>query len=312
MANRRSVMEPPGFTPSPYGLLAVASELPGPDKWQRGTTWTEICPSGNTTYDQCLDPDVADSDSPPTSGLQKPEIESVHLRAATPCTVYARFDCPAVGYGEQGVQDLAERALTRVTPWQVEHAFATGEAAGDPVVHPHLQSDTEVTEDIYPGDGRVVLSPSARQLTATALDPVEAFGRVEDQLSGCYKGVGVIHVQSGLAASLKAQNLIELRNGRYVSPAGHLVAVGAGYPGDAPDGTSSMGVSWIYGTGQVWYHRSDVLSIQPIEETLDRQQNSVESLAERIYVVGFECCLVAAPVTLGGVEAGAFDAAGIT
>lgn len=309
MANRRQEMTPPIPAPSPYGLLTVASELPGTSHWELGTTWQEICPEGSRTYDQCLDPDAADSDSPPTSGVPKPEFEAVHLRGAAPFTVYTRFNCPAVGFGEDGLQDLTERALNRVSSFQVEQAFATGTASGDQVVFPFLQSDTQQTEDIYPGDDAVILAQAADVLTTDLVDPVEAIGRVEGALAECYKAQGVIHVPTGLLASLVAFEVATLRNGRYVSPAGHLYAVGDGYPGAAPDGTETEGQVNIYGTGQVWYHRSGVRSF-PLDETLDRTQNSVLTLAERTYLVGYECCLFTIPVTLGGVVSGAFDAFG--
>lgn len=309
MARARKEMTPPAVSPSPYGLLTVASELPGPEKWSfNGTSWRETCPEGARTYDECTV--LEEGDSPPTTGLPKTQIEAVHLRAATVFWLYAQFDCPAVGFSDDGVRDLAERTLNRVTPFQVEQAFATGQAAGDQVVHPHLQSSLVVAEDIYSGDGRVVLSQAAENLTAATVDPVEAMGLLEGALAECYKGLGVIHVPTTLLASLVAFRQVTLRNGRYVSPAGHLVAVGDGYPGDAPDGTTPTDALYMYATGQVWYHRGEVQSF-PLEQTLDRDNNSVDAIAERPYLIGYECCLFAAEVTTGGVESGSADSAAI-
>jgi hypothetical protein len=45
-------------------------------------------------------------------------------------------------------------------------------------------------------------------------------------------------------------------------------------------------------------YRSDV-KINPFPSTMNRQENTIEMIAERTYVLGFDCCLHAVQVTLG-------------
>ena len=75
--------------------------------------------------------------------------------------------------------------------------------------------------------------------------------------------------------------------------------VGGGYTGSGPDGAAAAaGTSWIYATGPGFGYRSNVY-VSPVRESLDRSTNTLHMLAERTYVVGFTCCLLAAHIALG-------------
>ena len=56
-------------------------------------------------------------------------------------------------------------------------------------------------------------------------------------------------------------------------------------------------VRWIYATPPVFGYRSDVRTFER-ETTLDRSVNTVKAVAERNYLLGYDCCLVAVPVSL--------------
>jgi len=288
MAARQLIDLPTVFTALPYGLWD-SIQTPSPDgaHWQNGVTWTERCPAGDTTYDECLS--VTGTGAPPAPPAKTPNVEQTS-RGALPFTVIAEFQCTPVGLGD--AQNIARDALTRVEQQQVETAFWTGSAAGQPVVFPHLAADTEVL------DSDVVLQPVATPVV-TGSDVAVALGMLEQELADCYKGQGLIHVPPTALPTLAAWNLVTERDGRLYTAAGNLVVAGGGYTGTGPDGTApAAGTAWVYATGAAWGYRSEVFLTQ-VRDSLDRSTNTLRMQAERNYLLGFECCLLAAHITLG-------------
>ena len=289
MAARQLVDLPAAFTPLPYGLWETVQHpaADGPH-WQNGITWIERCPAGDTTYDECLS--VTGTGSPPEPPAKTANVDQT-FRGATPFTVYAEFECSPVGLAE--AESIASDALARVEQTQVETAFWTGSAGGQPVVFPHLSADTEVV------DGDVVLQPVATPVV-TGADVAHALGVLEQELADCYKGQGLIHVPRSVLPTLDAWNLTRLDDdGHLVTLAGNLVVAGTGYTGSGPDGaTAADGTAWIYATGAAWGYRSDPY-VSRLRDSLDRTSNTLRMLAERTYLVGFECCLLAAHIVLG-------------
>lgn len=285
---RQLIELPAAFTALPYGLWDTI-QTPSPDgvHWQQGVTWTERCPTGDTTYDECLA--VTGTGAPPEPPAKTANVDQ-SSRGATPFTVYAEFDCSPVGLGD--AQSIAQDALARVEQLQVEEAFWTGVAGGQAVVFPHLAANAEVL------DGEVVLQSVATP-TVTGADVAHALGVLEQQLADCYAGQGLIHVPRSALATLAAWNLIEQRDGGLFTPGGNRIVAGGGYTGIGPDGTTPAdGTTWIYATGAAWGYRSDVYFSQ-VRDSLNRSSNTLRLLAERNYLIGFECCLLAAHITLG-------------
>lgn len=288
MAARQLIELPAVFTPLPYGLWdTVQHPSPGGVHWQQGITWVERCPTGDTTYDECLS--VTGTGAPPEPPAKTANITQT-TRGALPFTVYAEFECSPVGLSD--AEATASDALARVEQQQVETAFWTGTAGGQPVVFPHLSADTEAL------DGEVVLQMVASPVV-TGADVVHALGALEQELADCYAGQGLIHVPRNALPTLAAWNLIEDRDGRLYTTAGNLVVAGTGYTGSGPDGTApAAGTTWIYATGAAWGYRSDPY-VSRLRDSLDRSSNTLRMLAERTYVLGFECCLLAAHIVLG-------------
>lgn len=285
---RQLIELPAAFTALPYGLWDTI-QTPSPDgvHWQQGVTWTERCPTGDTTYDECLA--VTGTGAPPEPPAKTANVDQ-SSRGATPFTVYAEFDCSPVGLGD--AQSIAQDALARVEQLQVEEAFWTGVAGGQAVVFPHLAANAEVL------DGEVVLQSVATP-TVTGADVAHALGVLEQQLAACYAGQGLIHVPRSALATLAAWNLIEQRDDGLFTPGGNRIVAGGGYTGTGPDGTTPAdGTTWIYATGAAWGYRSDVYFSQ-VRDSLNRSSNTLRMLAERNYLIGFECCLLAAHITLG-------------
>ncbi len=297
MSGARPFVEPPAFTPLPYGLWDVADHPTPPAHWQQGITWIENCPTGDTTYDECLT--VTGTGSPPAPPAKTDNVDRT-FRGATAFTVFAEFDCSPVGLGDEAaVNALATEALARTETSQVEEAFWTGAAGGQPgIVMPHLAADTEVVDA-----SGIVLQPvatiAAMGTDAVTLDPAVAFGQLTQQLDQCYGGLGIIYVPRYALPTLFALRLVVEVNGALYSSSGHPVVVSGLFPGTSPAGApASEATTWIYATGPLWAYRSEVFATRR-NESFDRAENTVKMIAERTYVVAFTCCLLAALMDLG-------------
>lgn len=297
---------PPAFTPLSYGLLSTAQDLSTspPPNWQAGVTWQSVCPTGDGTYDPCLV--ELDGGASPDEPPVKEETTQFDLRGATPFAVYARVDCSAPGFWDRAQQTGAE-ALVRVESAEVERIFDTGvPVRGDDTVtaYPHLRATAAVTEP----DG-AVLQTIAEPVSTEPLDIVEGLDRLEAALGSCYFGQGVLHVPAVLANDLANANLVTVRGSVMTTLLGNRVSLGVGYSGASPAGVQADSVAWVYATGAVFYIRSDV-TVTQLAESFDRSNNTLMALAERRYLLGWDCCHLAVPIYVGGIPAGAFGGPG--
>src|SRR6478752_4050442 len=289
MAGPRMLVQPAGFTPIPYGLLSVVESRPASSPhWQAGVIWEDLCGPPATTYDLCL------TDSPLVTGAPPKRAGAAHEDfAATPFTVYSRVDCSAVGFYEDSEGEAAT-VLTRWEQWQIEYAFWTGVAGGLPnVVYPHLAANADVVSTV---DG-ATLQIAATVPTATPTDPATALGIVENALADCYAGIGVIHIPVELIPRFMDRYVIYRDGARLRTYNGNWVVAGAGYPNTSPVGAASPidGSGWIYATPPVFMYRSALRTLTA-RETLDRSVDTVKALSERTVLLGYSCCLAAAPV----------------
>jgi hypothetical protein len=115
---------------------------------------------------------------------------------------------------------------------------------------------------------------------AAASSAVAALGKVEDALGKGYHGTGVIHMARSLAIALASQ-LVRVGQ-RVETVVGTPVAIGAGYDPTA-----------IYGTGALQIMRGPAST----STAWNLSVNDQLSLAERTYVVGWDCLAVGASVT---------------
>lgn len=294
MAGPRLNVEPPVFTPQPFGLVSVVQPVDdGTSHWQNGITWQSRCmsPMGSSTYDECIAV-TGIGGAPPEPSVKTENVELID-RGATPFTVYAKFDCSPVGINN--AQKIATDALNRSESWQVERAFWTGLVDGKNIAFPHLAANAEVDD----AQGVMLQSAATIVVTGAAVDIATGLGLLEAQLANCYNGVGVIHVPVKALPTLDAWGLVKATNGVLKTLNGNLVAAGAGYTGSSPAGVAAAsGESWIYATGAVVMRRGDV-KIAPLRESIDRRNNTVEMIAERTYVMSWDCCHAAILVDIG-------------
>jgi hypothetical protein len=302
MAGPRIVVDGPSFTALPYGLWDAVQKPTAPNShWQNGITWVDRCGGGDTLYEECIA--VTGTGGAPTGQAAKVSNITQTNRGATSFAVYAEFDCSAVGLTD--AETVAADALARVEQYQVERAFWTGIAGktssgGVPqtTVFPHLAAVTAMTD---PNDSRITLQTAATQIVTGGGDIAHQLGNLEAQLADCYHGQGVIHVAPEVVATMAAWDLAEDDgNGALYTPRGNRIVVGDGYTGGSPvGGAAADQTSWIYATGALFGYRSDIFIPGSTIEQFDRVENTYRLIAERTYVIGFECCHLATLVNLG-------------
>jgi hypothetical protein len=294
VAGPRLIVNPPTFTPAPYGLLSVAQEAtPDGPHWQNGITWQASCPSplSRSTYDECIAV-TGSGDSPPEPAAKTDNVDLAY-RGATPFTVYAKFDCSLSGMDD--ALRIAKSTLAQGESWHVERSFWTGLADGRVVVFPHLAANAELIDA-----QSIELQSAAVVVTGSPVDVATGLGLLEAALADCYNGVGVIHIPVKLLPTLQAWGLVVAQNGKLRTLNGNLVAAGGGYPGTSPSGAApGTGEAWMYATGAVFMYRGEVQIPSDKVSAINRTTNTREMIAERTYVLGWDCCHHAVLVDLG-------------
>lgn len=271
-----------------YGLLSVADPLftPRDRHWEStGIQWHD---------DLCSDPSSIAINCEPMSE-PKPTVRSDLYCCASPFVVLASYDCPPVGRPADEAFDVARRRLEALEDKAVERAFWTGMAQDGSIVNPSLAF------------GNTACGIVPEVLTEEcALPPVAAMAALENALADCLPGLGVIHMSPGLATYYASHELlVKCGNdcseaGEWRTPRGNKVAIGSGYPGSGPGGSPPVpGTAWMYGTGPVIVARGEIfMNPERRDQAINRQINSETVWAERVYSVGFSCCLIAVAVTL--------------
>jgi hypothetical protein len=283
----RLYVEAPPFTSLPYGLMSVAVPMETGDRhWRAGVEYQlDPCDAAGAVMDEC----------PEGTPISKAATaDGLEIVGNEPFTVYAWIDCATVGFNDAEAHRRTSAALTNGEARTVERVLWTGDAGG--TVNPHLAANAGVI------DNQVTLQTAATVVTGGAVDIVEAMGNLEGALADCYGGVGIIHVPRKALAHLVAHNQVVRDGQRLRTMGGTWIAAGAGYPGTGPDGTEPSGSQeWFYATGQVAYRRGEVTFSSSYPEAINRGTNSVVLVAERTYVIGWDCCHFAQLVDLRGV-----------
>jgi hypothetical protein len=298
MAGPRNLVSPATFVDRNFGLMSVVQpRFDEPDAhWRNGVTFQDLCGLAGTTFDPYC---VSGTGAP----LKTPNV-TVATYGALPFNVVAEVNCSPVGYSQPEQQSRAVDALTRNESFQVEQAFWTGAVAGVGStiyqVSPHLAASTPVVDSLG-----VTLQCAATPVSGSVvLDIVEGIGRLEAAMSRCYNGQFVIHVPMILGNALLANYSAEVFGSQIKTREGNLVAIGAGYAGTGPDGTSIPNVAWVYATAPIFAYRSAPETFA-FREELNRTNNTVQTIVERTYVLAFACCcFYAVPISVGGYTTG--------
>lgn len=306
MPGPRNPVQAPSFVDRSYGLLSVVQpRYDVPDQhWRNGVIYQNLCGIAGSTFDDLC----ATGNAPPKTGNM-----TTPIKGAVPFTVFAEVDCPPIGYTPEEQQARARDALTRTEGWQVERAFWTGSIGPTGgvvvptyIVFPHLAANAQVTDPsiVTP----VILQTAATTVTgSTVVDIVEGLGMLEAGIGNCYTGQAVIHIPAQLAEQCYRAGVVETRGQQVFTKLGNLVAFGTGYTGSGPDGTILQGALWIYATGQLFAYRTPPEAFE-FKTTVDRAENTVRTIVERTYVIGWDCCHFAVPVSVGGIVTGVVGA----
>jgi len=134
---------------------------------------------------------------------------------------------------------------------------------------------------------------SATCIDASASTAYVGLAVAEQELADLYRGAGVLHMSRGTATVL-CDNLY-MDGGIMRTKLGTPVAIGGGY--DTP--------GLIYGTGPVVIYRGEVDTRQ---QAISKPNNKVSYIAQRDYVVGWDCGVFC--VTLSECNVCAPDAGG--
>lgn len=270
--NTRQYVEAPPVTPSPFGLFSAATvqDTSGTEdsRWiHSGITWEPAhCGPAHVTLGACL-----------AAGEEKETDDGIDAVEGASFTVYHLHSCKLPGNAWDRGDQLAADALRLGEQRAAERVLMERMAVA------------------AASDGGIVL-------TSSPLHVVDAVAQLERYLGANYGGVGVIHMDPQVATLAESYNLLQTTGTRKQTRAATTsVAVGGGYGAglipqedpevqDAPD----SGVSWIYATGQVLVRRAAPEVVKSAAGSL--QTNTYVALAERSYVVGWECVTAAIAV----------------
>lgn len=267
--------------PLPYGILSVSNLTEaGIGHWQQGIEWeSDLC--GPASLYRC--PTCAQNNGD-TVPVKEYTDEGVPLDSAAPFTVYASFACSPIGHWDDA-EERARRALLSGEERALEAMVADG-------VHSY---------------SRGLYNASTIDITPTAGTPVSVQAGVallEQYIGENGKGQGVI---------LGARRDILLANatGKIISPVGDHLETFLGTPvaalsgingktgpgGDAPEANEA----WLFALGsKPRVLRSDVFLTSNRETSLDTDDNNLNILAERTYVVGWDCFTVGVLISTVG------------
>lgn len=274
----------PKNTPNRYGLLTVAEPItPEDGHWEGGITWDDdLCSSIHTSSEYCPIPV-----SGFTTKISDRDFQSC---CADPFLVYASYDCPPVGTSAGEAFAIAEKRLRIREARAVERIFWTG----------ITEDGIQVNPSLVFGNSECGSAPVNLTAPAGPVGLVASMAVLESALGDCAPGTGVIHANYGLASFLAASLLINQQDDAWYTVTGQRLALGAGYTGSGPLGTDpAPGTTWVFATGPVVIYRSEpFLTPERFKEAIDARLNSVQVYAERVYAVGWSCCLFCIQVNL--------------
>lgn len=254
-----------------YGIFSVAEidESVDPHAWLGGVQFiTGNC--GNAVgYDVRCGVDLA----------SKTFTNEPAFNFATPFVVHAGRLCGTVGFTE------AESMR-----WTFEKLRANEQA---------------VVEDVF---SRQLFGQAPGLSNATVVNTVatvagsnfaDALGRLEASFYANYGYAGTMHVPFIAGMHMSEQHLLwpdsehPMPGNQRVwrTAAGSVVSIG-NYAGRSPvDAAAAVGHQWIYMTPpvKIWRQSDAQVFVSPIEGSLNRTTNQETWLAERSYVMGYEC-----------------------
>jgi hypothetical protein len=197
-----------------------------------------------------------------------------------PFVVMATAVCAPVGLGEDRANRLVVDRLKAGEQAAVEDIFSRGTFGQAP---------------------SLANNASATTLTAAA-NVVNALGALESWLYARYGPAGTLHIPAVAAAEVMAVTGVryDTASGIWLTAMGTKVSFG-NYSGLTAAGAApAAGHTTFYITGQVtiWRDSDSDIFVAPYGQVLNRSTNQAYMLAERNYVLAFDCFVAAIDVDL--------------
>lgn len=206
--------------PSMAGLVQLAVEAEADERWVNGFSFdSETCGDGQTLSVICSYVGAGEGGA----DVDKTTADNEGVTSVTPILVVGSDRCSTLDRArEREALDRARRHVDAVLSHQLEAVLWTGEAEGD-----------ETPEG---GDRPHLADGTATVLTSgTGIDPVAGLALLDQALTACLHGQqGMIHITPLLLVYLAHANAVRYAEDRWLSPNGHVVVAGSGYPGTGP------------------------------------------------------------------------------
>ncbi len=275
------IAKPTASMPLRYGLFQAAlGPLPLPVHARNGGLQylTSLCGEGFGYEIECLSAQNSKSAAFTENGTD--------TILGAPFIVFATMQCGTVGYTFEEQSALIMERLRGVEQSVVEEVFST--------------SDFGQSPGLTAADGIVTVTGAGATVVEVLSELERArycgFGANTTQ----YGPPGVLHVAIPVLNALKQEHVVEWDGTRWRTPMGTVVSAGCYANNDPAGAAPADGTFWMYLTGQTTIWRTDDADVQiaPVEGSLDRTTNQYLMLAEREYVVTYECGGFAKAVTL--------------
>ena len=269
VANSRVYINAPTSTLPRYGLFSVATgPLPIPDihaeggglEWQTG-----LCALPYGYAIDCAD----------ITPVAKTYLAGPTTVNADPFVLVSSLECGSVGMDEATMRRILTERMNAGAQAAIENIFSSelfGQAPG-------LANATGVAT-----------------LTA-ATSFAGAIGALESWLYARYGPAGVIHIPATYAFQVQSGGGLRWDGRKWLTPLGTSVSFG-NYSGLAPGGGAPVGDTTFYITGQVTIWQSPTDQMPSLAEALNRSTNQVDAIAERVYLLGYDCFVAGVDVTL--------------
>jgi hypothetical protein len=259
MATPRHLVEAPAVLPYRYGLFSVAQPRPT-ELTQAGVDphWR----NGITWVSQACG--VAKITQEPCVADFNPELDPDDLCSVSqfdPFTVYAFNNDSVPGFS------LAEHEANAVARLLNGEQLAT-----ENMLWSLFEAEESACEDY------------------TSVPAFIGMGQIEQALAETYGSQGVLHMNRATATALCD---VLYADGQIMrTKLGTPVVVGAGYGTDTP---VALGLGEIYATGPMVIYRGDVDTRQ---QAIAKATNNVSYVAQRDYVIGWDCVTICATISL--------------
>lgn len=253
-------VDAPPSIPFPYGLLSLTPS-PLPEGWEAGASWeSEACGVVLSTTGPC-------QDNPPPTIPPLLQTLGCSVASAAPFVVYS--------YGQLSTFSRARTLAARRE--RARTALLAGEQTG---AEKGLWAQFVAAN---PTPMAVVWDASAKQTIRNAIALMEA------AFAASYGGTPVIHLPR-YCASLVADEM-NTRGNVMLTPLGSQVVAGGGY---GPTITADPASATAYVTGPIVIARGEVQTANAIDTNI----NSLSGLAQRLYVTGWDCGVLAVTIDL--------------